>query len=546
MVRKKSSVKLKTASLVKAKSLVQETNRPPWTSVTKVTEGSEIALFKTHFSGNFTEYIDSPESFEKRTKGKTADKQEQESINIDALHHPEKYAIAKEELIDTVPDARNSGNYLQSHITIWYVKDHAKFDLPEVEYGIFYDRNCYIILYSIKTRGGDTKHVTYYWQGRKSKTEDKGTSALLSAELSRTIGRSTLVRVVENKEPDHFLAHFLGYLVVRKGSRETWDPSRVNLYVVRGTNEVNTTTIQVKFGAFSLNSNDCFILDTHNTIFIWEGEGANEHERKTAESTAHKALEHQNSKEFITIKEEKEPDSFWSALGGKGSYASPPHLKKGDIKARLFQCSDKTGVFKVFEIYNFTQDDLDNDDVMLLDTFESVFVWIGNNSTQKEKEMAKTVAQDYIKLADDGRSLDSAIYIVEPGAEPLQFTVFFKGWDEEVAKNGEDLYSRKLKTLNLESSVVGGMNNSNLPQKLSNDIQVTFSPNDTNVPNTNGIVYPYSVLKQKPRPKDVVEVYVEAFLSDDDFKKYFRMDKTEFYKMPNWKRLRTKQSSGLY
>jgi len=183
---------------------------------------------------------------------------------------------------------------------------------------------------------------------------------------------------------------------------------------------------------------------------------------------------------------------------------------------------------------------------MLLDTFESVFVWIGANSTQKEKEMGKTVAQDYIKLADDGRSLDSPIYIVEPGAEPLQFTVFFKGWDEEVAKTGEDLYSRKLKTLHLENSVIGGVSNTNQPQKVSNDTQVTFSSNDTNVPNTNGVVYTYSVLKQKPRPKDVVEVYIEAYLSDDDFKKYFRMDKTEFYKMPNWKRLRTKQSAGLF
>lgn len=39
---------------------------------------------------------------------------------------------------------------------------------------------------------------------------------------------------------------------------------------------------------------------------------------------------------------------------------------------RLFECSNQTGRFIMTEIVDFCQDDLDEDDVMLLDTWEEV------------------------------------------------------------------------------------------------------------------------------------------------------------------------------
>jgi hypothetical protein len=38
-----------------------------------------------------------------------------------------------------------------------------------------------------------------------------------------------------------------------------------------------------------------------------------------------------------------------------------------------------------------------------------------------------------MKLADDGRDNDGAIYLVDAGAEPLQFISYFKGWNEAKA-----------------------------------------------------------------------------------------------------------------
>lgn len=39
---------------------------------------------------------------------------------------------------------------------------------------------------------------------------------------------------------------------------------------------------------------------------------------------------------------------------------------------RLFECSNQTGQFRMTEVDDFTQTDLDEEDVMLLDTWDEV------------------------------------------------------------------------------------------------------------------------------------------------------------------------------
>ena len=106
------------------------------------------------------------------------------------------------------------------------------------------------------------------------------------------------------------------------------------------------------------------------------------------------------------------------------------HIKRINPRpheARLFICSNATGVLDVEEVHDFSQDDLLDDDVAILDTFVSIYVWIGNGANEKEKQGAMDVAHKYVAAATDGRDPDCPIAQVKAGSEPRMFTTHFLG-----------------------------------------------------------------------------------------------------------------------
>jgi len=77
------------------------------------------------------------------------------------------------------------------------------------------------------------------------------------------------------------------------------------------------------------------------------------------------------------------------------------------FEPRLFQCSNASGYFFVSEIFNFSQDDMINDDIMLLDAYQTVYVWIGNKSNKFEKAGATRSAEQYIATIKDERDKEN-------------------------------------------------------------------------------------------------------------------------------------------
>ena len=55
--------------------------------------------------------------------------------------------------------------------------------------------------------------------------------------------------------------------------------------------------------------------------------------------------------------------------------------------------------------------DLVEEDVMILDTYDQVFVWIGRGANEVEKKEALRTARDYIESDPSGRDLDSTLLI---------------------------------------------------------------------------------------------------------------------------------------
>ena len=114
----------------------------------------------------------------------------------------------------------------------------------------------------------------------------------------------------------------------------------------------------------------------------------------------------------------------------------------------LFSCSNATGKLVVEPIFDYSQADLSEDDVYLLDTFTSIFVWIGSEANAAERTGALDAAAGY--LEQNGYAADTPIITSKSGSEPPMFTCHFLGWDATTKKRFVDPYEAKLAALGRE------------------------------------------------------------------------------------------------
>lgn len=156
--------------------------------------------------------------------------------------------------------------------------------------------------------------------------------------------------------------------------------------------------------AKNLNSNEAFFVVAKggDAAFYWLGEGASEDESAYTKKLADILTPAASVK--TGFKEGEETDEFWEALGGKTTYSS---LKEMGIapgfESRLFHCSNSQGYFHMKEIYNFSQHDLNNNDIMVLDAYSTMFVWVGRNSNTHERKNITAKVDKYVAALTDGR-----------------------------------------------------------------------------------------------------------------------------------------------
>jgi len=357
-------------------------------------------------------------------------------------------------------------------------------------------------------------------------------------------GEPVQVRIEQGREPNHFLTLFKGKMVIHNGgyasafknkkeTDTTVDANATRLYHVKGTNAFNTKAVEVDPVASNLNSGDVFGLMTADTIQIWAGKGSSKEENAVA-ATAFKSI--QGSRKVVTVTEGSEPDTFWEALGGKAEYASAKESVEGQRDPRLFQCSNVTGSFKLTEAFNFVQDDLINDDVMILDLFTDVFVWIGKDSQKEEKDKALATAMDFVAKSSDGRSKSTPIWKVNAGLEPPNFTACFLGWDyKKAAAAGGDVFAKAL----AESKTSGG-------EKKLNTLTAA-STSDIGYMDWHTAHFPIEKLLNGVTLPDKVEAAKrELYLSNADFEKLFKVKKEAWLELPVWKRDQEKKKNKLF
>ncbi|NXF15092.1 VILI protein, partial [Rhodinocichla rosea] len=526
---KNASKEEKQQAMSRALGFIKAKNYPDSTSVETENDGSESAVFRQLFQ-KWTVPNQSSGLGKTHTVGKVA-KVEQVKFDATTLHAKPQMA-AQQKMVDD-----GSGE-----VEVWRVENNELVPVEKKWLGHFYGGDCYLVLYTYFV-GPKVNRIIYIWQGRQASADELAASAYQAVALDQKYNNEPVqVRVTMGKEPAHLMAIFRGKMVVyaggtsRAGSTEPTPSTR--LFQVHGTNEYNTKAFEVPVRASSLNSNDVFVLKTPSCCYLWYGKGCSGDEREMAKTVADII----SKMEKPVVAEGQEPPEFWLALGGKSQYASNKRLQEESLSVppRLFECSNKTGTFLATEIIDFTQDDLEESDVYLLDTWDQVFLWIGKDANESEKEAAAVMAQEYLRSHPSGRDLDTPIIVVKQGYEPPTFTGWFLAWDP---LNWDD--KKSYETLRAELG-----DESSLGQLTSviTSREEVFTATTTLVP-TKLETFPLDVLvntSAEDLPQGVDPSRKEDHLSDADFQAVFGMSRSAFSSLPLWKQQKLKKDNGLF
>ncbi|KAM3935167.1 advillin [Leptodactylus fuscus] len=517
----------KQTAMSRALEFIKMKSYPHSTNVETVNDGAESAMFKQLFQ-KWTVKDQSVGMGKAYSASKVA-KVSQEKFDASLLHA--KPAVAAQERM--VDDGSGSAE-------VWRIENLELVPVEVEWYGFFYGGDCYLVLYTYHVNK-KPHYILYIWQGRHASQDELAASAYLAVQLDQDFnGEPVQVRVCMGKEPRHFMAMFKGKLVIfeggtsRKGSEEPEPP--VRLFQIHGTEPSNTKAVEVPAYASSLNSNDVFLLKTQSGYFLWYGKGSSGDEREMAKQLA--AILADGDGE--TLAEGQETVQFWEILGGKAPYANDKRLQQeeAEVNPRLFECSNKTGRFVVTEVTDYNQDDLDPTDVMLLDTWDQIFLWIGAEANDVEKKESVATAVDYLKTHPSGRDPETPILIIKQGFEPPNFTGWFLAWDPQKWSNGKS-YEELKKELGDSAAI----------QRITQDINGMAVTPGTPSPSSTFQCFPLEALKGKQKhelPEGVDPTKKESYLSDRDFIATFGMTRGEFSALPSWKQLNIKKQLGLF
>ncbi|CAB3403082.1 unnamed protein product [Caenorhabditis bovis] len=458
---KKANRLLKMAGQKMITELYNMIVRPDYSQIYKETEGEESMMFRSKFAGwdeivpvDFTR---TSESVQRVPDLKVIVKQDNMmKTDLAALFLERQPAMSYEESEELMLDCNDDLELMES-----FVLEGRKFGkLPTEEFGIFYTMDCYVFLcrYAVlpeedeedegDEKGDDKvdfKCVVYFWQGRDASNMGWLNFTFQLQPNFEDIFKDKLevVRMYQQQENHKFLSHFKRKFLIKRGRRgltKNLGGRWPELYQMRANgSSVCNRTIQVDCQAKQLCSAFCHILripykeykedGPRGIVYVWLGNQTDPRDHNTAREVASDLVmrDYADNFEVVSVHEGQENDEFWTALGGKKKYETDGSFVHF---TRLFRCTNEKGYFAVSEkTVDFCQDDLDDDDIMILDNGEAIFLWIGARSSEIEAKLAykaATVYQAHMKMKQPDRP--RKLLLSMRGRESQRFRKCFHAW----------------------------------------------------------------------------------------------------------------------
>ncbi|KAG6520950.1 hypothetical protein ZIOFF_018015 [Zingiber officinale] len=443
-VGRMTQVEERKAASKAAEDFIVSENRPKTARITQVVQGYETHSFKSNFeswpAGTGT-------TISEDGRGKVAALIKQQDVDFKGAS---KGSPVNEEIPPLLEDS--------GKLEVWLINGDAKEPVPKEEIGKFYAG--YIVRYAYHSGEKKEDYFLTCWIGKDSTQDDQLMALQLATKMWISLKRRPVQGCIfQGKEPLQFIALFHPMVVLKGGvgsgyksliseknlSDETYAPDGIALIQVSGTSSHNRKAMQVDAVATSLNSYDCFVLQSGTIVFIWNGSSSTFEQQQQAVHTAEFL---KPGATFKHCKEGTESSAFWFALGGKQNFSSKKTTQDVVRDPHLYTFSFKKGKLVVTEVFNYSQDDLLTEDMLILDTHAEVFVWIGHSVDHIEKQNALDIGQKYIELAVsiEGLSPKVPLYKVTEGNEPCFFTAYFS-WDPAKAMVQGNSFQKKLTNL---------------------------------------------------------------------------------------------------
>jgi hypothetical protein len=282
---------------------------------------------------------------------------------------------------------------------------------PKSEYGSFCLGDSYIVLNTKADENtGKLSWNAHFWIGPTSSQDEYVVATYKVIELDDILGGNpVLYRETKGNESKQFMSCFDGQIAYLSGGIDSGfrhaEPLKYEprLFQVRKTGR-HVRSYQVPLERKSLNHGDCFVLDNGKIVYTWFGDSSSAFEKNKAARFAFNIVQ---SRDGHANQHEGRGDAFWNLLGGEGDIAAAverePYPKKEEVKTRVFHLTDEDSVVRTNEVAA-SIDSLKSVDTYCVDVGNTIFVWIGHESTKREKQEAFTHAHHMIKLFDKPKS----------------------------------------------------------------------------------------------------------------------------------------------
>ncbi|XP_048220972.1 protein flightless-1 homolog [Perognathus longimembris pacificus] len=475
---RKSPRLVRAAALKLGQELCGMLHRPRHAAVSRSLEGTEAQVFKAKFK-NWDDVltVDYTRNAEAVLQGpglsgkvkRDTEKKDQMKADLTALFLPRQPPMPLAEAEQLMEEWNEDLDGMEG-----FVLEGKKFArLPEEEFGHFYTQDCYVFLcrYWIpaeyeedekkehkdegktektgkegeetaaeteeKQPEEDFQCIVYFWQGREASNMGwlTFTFSLQKKFESLFPGKLEVVRMTQQQENPKFLSHFKRKFIIHRGRRKmAHSAQQPNLYQIRTNGSaLCTRCIQINTDSSLLNSEFCFILkvpfeseDNQGIVYAWVGRASDPDEAKLAEDILNTMFDASYSKQVINEGEEPE-NFFWVGIGVQKPYDDDAEYMK---HTRLFRCSNEKGYFAVTEkCSDFCQDDLADDDIMLLDNGQEVYMWVGTQTSQVEIKLSLKACQVYIQhMRSKEHEQPRRLRLVRKGNEQHAFTRCFHAW----------------------------------------------------------------------------------------------------------------------